>query len=847
MQKPVIVLTLAYSAGLLLGNAFLYFPYSTGFLTAAAILTAILLTFPGRRSFRRLLFVTLPCSAGIAAYLYSAAWLPADHYTRLIPDTKAVHEISGRIVSALDRDPDRTSFVLRVDRIDGISVSGRIRVSVREAVTSIGYGDVIRVSGRLFKPAGFRNPGGFDYPRYLARSGTYRTVSVRSEEHVGVIVPGGGLFRTIQNWRELIRRSFLASTSGPGSAILQAMVLGEEGALTDELRDRFLAAGVTHIISISGSHLGMVALICFGFLRLLIRLLPERTYHLLTLHAEPRKIAAWCTLPLVVFYTLLAGGQMATIRSLMMIVSVLAALILDRDNALLHSLAAAALFILIASPQAIFDISFQLSFVSVFSIGFVVLVGKELQTPPAGVASKAGRNALLLMIISFTTSLATGPLVVHYFNQFSLAGIVSNIVVVPFAGMAVVPLGLLSGVLSLFTGSLPLAGLNQALADLFIGTVNFFSRLPIAEFHPPSPGVLWLLAYALLIISTALVIRSRLFARFKPFEHSLRVPRLALAGIGVAGLLLIAAAAPVLLQRDRVKVSFPDVGQGDASLIQLPGGKSILIDGGGVYDDRFDIGRSILAPFLWNSGVRQIDLVILSHPHPDHMNGLKFILKKFRVAQVWTHGMDEGLPGYDELLRSIRSGNIEHRVMSAEDAPCRLGDAELRVLHPGKMFRSKEKKAYAAENDRSMVVRIAVHDRTLLFTGDIGKGGEKALLRQGENVKCDLLKVPHHGSRSSSSMELLEAARPSFAVVTAGRGNPYHHPSGDVLERYETIGSRILRTDRDGALFIEIDDAGLRTTRWNDLELMRVDDIRHISLEREKENWKKLLLRKWEL
>ena len=848
MQRPIISLMLAYLAGLLLGQGFLFFPYSVGLFTGIVILVLAVMTWFERFTLRRFLLITIPGIIGIVAYLYSAAWLPANHYTRLIPDDKSIHEITGTIVSPLDRDPDRTGFVMDLTNIDGTPVTGKIRASVREGLASIGYGDVIRVSGRIFEPRGFDNPGGFDYAAHLARSGIYRTASVKGAGQIRILFPGKGVFRTIQDWRERIRQAFLASTSGPGSAILQAMVLGEEGGLTDEMRDQFMAAGVTHIISISGSHLGMLAILCFGLVRALLRLMPERRYLLLTLHADPKKIAAWMTLPLVVFYTLLAGGQVATVRSLIMITAALAALLLDRENALMHSLATAALVVLVTGPQALFDISFQLSFISVLSIGYLVQLWGKLGIRAQNTVQKLRNNAALLIIISLSASLATGPLVAHYFNQFSFAGIVSNMVVVPFAGMVVVPLGLFSGVLSLFTNHLPFAALNQAVADFFISTVAFFSRLPVAEFHPPSPGIIWLLCYGVLIIGLASFIRSKLLYRLKPLEYSSRTSRVSKIMITLAGTLLIIVSAHALLPAQDIEVAFPDVGQGDSALIRLSTGKNILIDGGGTYDNRFDIGRRVLAPWLWNKGIRRIDLVVLSHPHPDHMNGLKFILKKFDAAEVWTHGYDGDLPGYEDFLKAISDGKIKRRVVSGDDPSFNLGDAELRVLHPARTFCSREKRAYAAENDRSLVVRIAFRNHVLLFTGDIGTGAEKELLKRGQDLKCDLLKVPHHGSTSSSSEAFVSAVRPSAVVVTVGRGNPYHHPSAKVIERYERSGAKIYRTDRDGSVILSADGGPLSAVIWNELALSRIRLVGRVSLwEQERENLKRMYLRKWEL
>ncbi len=848
MQKPIIALTLAYCSGLLFGHGFLYFPYSIIILAAIVVLILAVMTWRERVALSRFLLIIIPGIIGMAAYLYSVLWLPANHYVRIVPDDKAIHEMTGTISSPPDRAPDRTAFAMELSDIDGAPATGKVRVSVREGLTSIGYGDIISVSGRMFEPRGFNNPRGFDYAAYLAQSGIYRMVSVKGGKQVRTIGAGSGIFRTIQDWRERIRQAFLTSTTGPGSAILQAMVLGEEGGLTDDTRDQFMAAGVTHIISISGSHLGMLAVLCFGLARVLMRFLPERTYLLLTLHADPKKISAVMTLPLVVFYTLLAGGQVATVRSLMMITAALAALLLDRENALMHSLATAALIILLAGPQAFFDISFQLSFISVLSIGYIVMLWSELGIKALTMVQKLRNSAALLVMISFTASLSTGPLVARYFNQVSFAGIISNMVIVPFAGMVVVPLGLFSGVLSLFTHHLPLAAPNQFIADLFINTVAFFSRLPFAEFHPPSPGILWLLCYGALILGLASLIRSKMLYRFKPLEYSSRASRASIIVVALAGTLLTAITTQPFLAKRAIEVAFPDVGQGDSALIRLPAGNNILIDGGGTYDDRFDIGRRVLAPYLWNRGVRRLDLVVLSHPHPDHMNGLTFILQKFDVGEVWTHGQDTGLPGYDEFNRVIAGRSISRKFVSADDPPVQLGSAELRVLHPARGFHSHERQAYAAENDRSLVVRVAFHDLVLLFTGDIGTGAEKDLIKRGQDLKSDLLKVPHHGSKSSSSEAFVSAARPSAAVVTVGRGNRYHHPSDEVISRYASSGTRIYRTDRDGAIVLSADGGVLKAVTWNERELNRISRASRASIwEQERENLKRMYLRKWEL
>jgi competence protein ComEC len=293
-------------------------------------------------------------------------------------------------------------------------------------------------------------------------------------------------------------------------------------------------------------------------------------------------------------------------------------------------------------------------------------------------------------------------------------------------------------------------------------------------------------------------------------------------GTALAGMCLMLPLALSFIPEQRMQVSFPDVGQGDCALIELPGGQTVLIDGGGTRDNRFDIGRRILAPYLWNKGIRRLDLVVLSHPHPDHMNGLVAILKKFEVDSVWESGLDTDLPGYDEFRAVMHDRKISHRPVSADEPPVMLGQAMISVLHPRRGFDTHGRQAYSAENNRSLVMQIRSEGKALLFTGDIGIEVERNIMKSMQGIRADLIKVPHHGSKSSSSEDFVLQTKPAVAVMTVGRGNPYHHPSDEVLERYEKIGALICRTDSDGAVTIAVDKGKLAIQRWNDLILRRI-------------------------
>ncbi len=842
MNKPVILLALALAAGILLGQVFLYFPCSAIILIALAVGIGIT-AYRQRLTVDRLLVTGSAIVTGAVLLVSAATSLPPDHYSALSPGESNVHAVTGRISSPLDRDPGRTAFTLAVDHIDDTAASGTLRVTVRDDTLSAGYDDRVSLIGRLHPPRGFRNPGGFDYPAYLARQGVYAVLSIKHGTGVRILEQGTGLLRAIQTLRERIRQAFLAVMKGEGAAILLAMTIGEEGSLTDDLRERFMAAGVTHIISISGSHLGMVALICFWITRHALFLLSERSYHWITIHADPRKVAALATIVPVTFYAFLAGGQLATIRSLIMILAALAAVVLDRERDLLPALSLAALITLLKNPQALFDISFQLSYLSVLSIVFVVSTWNALALPADTLAGKMANQALLLFVISCAATLVTGPLVALYFNQFSFAGVIANMVVVPFAGAVVVPLGLLCGILSLLTGHLPLAAVNQFFADMFVSLVSFFARIPFSSVHLPSPGALLAAGYFILLVASAILVRARLLARYRPLESSSRPPRRAVAAMAASGVLIVAAVAFLFFRDPGTRITFLDVGQGDCAIVETGSGGNILIDGGGTWDNRFDIGRGVLAPYLRDRGIRTIDLAVLSHPHPDHMNGLLAVLKYFTVREVWGSGLDRSLPGYAEFQRLINDRGIPFRTVAAGDLAY-IGNARLDVLHPRPSFPQKTKRRYAAENDRSLVIRMKAQGWTLLFTGDIHAEGEKSLLRNVPGLACDLVKVPHHGSRTSSTREFIAAVRPAMAVITVGDGNVYRHPSEEVVERYRRAGSSVFRTDRHGAVMVRDSTSGREVLLWSELMLRRISPSERDGWWTiERENWKRMALR----
>ena len=389
------------------------------------------------------------------------------------------------------------------------------------------------------------------------------------------------------------------------------------------------------------------------------------------------------------------------------------------------------------------------------------------------------------------TRVETVPSLLSHFNQLSLIGVVANLVVVPLAAVATT-LGMLALLVELVSGA-GAALLFHALWLVLIalrGIVSLAGALPAAMVHLPAPtaatAVAW---YGALLLAPGMTASRRIRAVVG-----------ALAVL-VAGLSIWPWLRPT---ETMLRVTFLDVGQGDAALIELPEGPRLLVDGGPGGARRFDVGERVLAPFLWNRPLARLDAVALTHWDSDHSGGLAAVLTHFHVGEFWESGRPPG--GAPETAAALVRSRAPRRVLAAGQRLW-LGRALITVLGPGP-------DPPPGANDQSLVLRLDWRGVSLLLAGDLGPRGEALLLERAGPVRALALKVAHHGSRFSSTAPFLERVRPRLAVISVGARNPFRHPSGEALVRLEAAGARVYRTDRDGAIILETDGRILRVTAW---------------------------------
>jgi len=399
------------------------------------------------------------------------------------------------------------------------------------------------------------------------------------------------------------------------------------------------------------------------------------------------------------------------------------------------------------------------------------------------------RQLTLYLAVPVLAAIGTGPMVAYHFGRLSLVGFLSNSVIVPLVGFLMVPLGLLIGFVSLLFPifALPLVWLARPLLSLSIMLVQLFSNVPMAQLFVPTPNLLEL-AILYLMICSFLCVRRKGQLTF------------------IFGILLLAMVGDGIFwwqqrwNRKELRITHLSVGHGDSAVVEFPGFKVLLIDAGGRSSRRFDPGKSIIAPFLRSRKIKKVDYLLVTHPRVDHYGGMKSIVEEFSPSEFWSGPIVAESPRYFELEKILEKRKIKRVILSKSDSCRWIGGVRLCFLYPAK----------GIAGEASVVLRLSIGQYHFLLSGDIKKRDERKILRSGVELASQVLKVPRHGSLSSSTEPFIAAVKPKMAIFSVGHGSRFGLPNEEVVERFIRTDSVILRTDRDGAVQIETDGESLR-------------------------------------
>ena len=685
--------------------------------------------------------------------------------------------VSGRLRADAVQSPAGVTLDVL---IDGIELNGSTQATSGGALIAVGgelASDGIQQwrSGRrivfpatLRTPAAYLNPGVADAGRQLAWRGVALVGSVKSGRLVELAAPGTLLSEAAASARAAIRSAAGASVapwSTRSAAVVTAILIGDRAGLDAGVERRLQEAGTYHVIAISGGNIAIFAGLCVFVLRVL--------------RTGPRLAAALVILMLMAYAFVVEGGS-SVIRATLMAAIYFAARIVDHRTAPLNVAALTAGVLFCAYPLQVVDAGFALTFGATLGIlGGMVTLSNRLP------AARWARAPAALLVASACVETVLLPVSAYVFSRITVAGLIVNFAAIPsmtvvqIAGMAAVGLTWVSPEIARWCG-----WIAHLAVESLIGSAAVVDLLPwlTRRLAPPSMWVIALYYAALIAVVSGSFVRP------------------AIAALIGAGMWIVATPVLPSIARPPMRVTFLDVGQGDAAIVQFPDGRTLSIDAGGIASTTFDIGARVVSPALWALGVRRLDYMSITHGDVDHIAGAASVFRDFRPFEVW-----EGVPvpphaAARELRVLADAAGTAWRTLQPEDRVS-FGDVEVIVHHPPRPEWERQR----VRNDDSEVIELRYGGVSFVFTGDIGREVEHTITPFFTPASIRILKVPHHGSATSSSQEFLDALRPDIAVVSAGRGNPFGHPVPAVLDRYRSAGAAIYRTDQDGAVSVETD------------------------------------------
>ena len=751
----MIVSALSFLSGLLVVQQFSALPGSQWLIvvTVSAGIMAWL------RYWRWLFFVTGVLWAIVFAMVRLSDRLPESLEGINIP-------VKGLIVDLPEQDERQTRFDF-IDTESAQKLPSKLRLSWYYPDQAIKAGQYWSFTIKLKRPHGSLNPGGFDYERWLFTQGIGAVGYVRPDSKP-VLLGRDSAWINISVWRQRItdRLSFLLSES-PSLGLIKALTIGDGSGITQQQWDVFRKTGTTHLVVISGSHVGLIA----GLAYFLVLKVWAWTG---LLRWSPQRVAAVAAMLVAVFYAGLAGFSVPAQRAVIMLGVVMLAIILQRNTRPFNTLAIALFAVLAFDPLAVLAVGFWLSFLAVSLIIYVV----------AGRLSKSG-YMLEGIKINWATSVGLSPLLLFFFQQVSLISPLANFIAVPVISLLAVPLSLLAVVLMFgfpLLASKLFMVVDTALQGLWWLLVRL-AELPLATISHAQPSV-WALVFAL------------------PGVLLLLAPR----GMPARWLSLIMFLPLVFTSANKPKagsfnMTLLDVGQGLSVVVQTEN-HWLVYDTGAKFSAESDMGRSVVLPFLRRQGADKIDRLIISHGDNDHIGGALSLMHGMPTEQVLT-SVPQQLSDYSPLMceagQSWTWDNVTFTLLSPQ--------------HP-----------FVSDNDNSCVLKIESEQGAVLLTSDIETAAESWLVETyGDHLKAKVLISPHHGSKTSSSFEFLQAVQPVYVLIPSGYRNQFGHPHQEVLDRYEQIKAQWLNTADSGAISLGVKEGlwqvqSLRATEskyWN--------------------------------
>lgn len=707
-------------------------------------------------------------------------------------------KIYGVITSNGQNKEYKTTHKVKVTKVQNIETNETIQtkfnilcnIKKSKANNSLKYGDKVIILGEFEEPYAERNEGGFNYKSYLKTKQIIGTINI-SQNDVNII---GEEFNLIYKLKENIIQKIYNILPSNEATLCIGLLLGEKSEISEEIQQNFRNSSLSHMLAISGAHISYILLGITNFLVCI------------------RFNKRWSNIVIIIFlifFMILVGASPSVTRACIMCILNLTANLLFKKPDIYQNLAISSFIILLINPYSLLDIGFQLSFGG--TIGIIIFSKKifnKRNSTKNTFLSRIIDSIRQIIIVSISANIIILPIMLYHFNTLSLTFLISNIIASPILGISLI-LGMIFIILIFSPIAQIISYFLKPILQILIIIADVCSKLPFSKILVVTPKIWQIAIYYLLIL--CLLYKPKVKLYIKTYFHISKYKLLYKAIIIILIFIIFSPYIFSIIPSNKLAIHFIDVGQGDSTLIITPSNKTILIDGGGSETGSFNVGEKTLLPYILDKGILKINYIIFTHFDTDHCQGLFTILENIKVENVIIAKQGENSKNFQNFLNLLSKKNTNVIIVKAGDKIKVDKLCELNILFPTNKLINDN-----VLNNNSIVAKLCYKNFSILLTGDIEKIAEQEMIEEYKNtniLKSTVLKVAHHGSKTSSTQEFLNLVTPKISLIGVGKNNTFEHPNTQTLERLTNLHSTIYRTDEDGEIIIIVNNKGKISTK----------------------------------
>ena len=814
MRRPLVIISIAYVTGIIIG---VYLKNSISFIFAVNLMLTLILIINKLVRFIKikniyeniilLILITL-----IVAEMNTVLYI--NKYEN-INDNLNERTISAEAIICGDIKETEYSYTVNA-RIKKINTSknhnndkkyNNIKIilivkknkkdneSNSELMKKLEFGTQIKLAGKYTAPKGQRNFKGYSYKEYLMTKEIYGTVKIENSKDVETIKKNQSNFfeKMINNVSNLLKRKVEILLPENSASLLKGILLGDCTDISSDVKENFKECNLSHMLAVSGAHLSYLII---GINMILNKkVFGKRASKIITIFV------------IIIFMNITNMSPSIERAGISSIICIIASLIHRKPDAI-NAVAVAVLCTVIKNPFSILNIGMQLSYAGTLSL-LMFANGREKNNSREIIEnSEKGKNIKKYLVESIKVTLCANilimPLTIYKFNTISLNFILANLVAGPLLGLSLI-LGLIMLVTSFISLNIAkfISFILNIILIILMKSTELISQIPYSNITVITPYLI-----SIVIIYT-ITFLGYYIAKSPELRKKLKVnKKLIIKTIAIVlSITIIIVATLNVLEEKKLKRYFVDVGQGDCTYLKTPSGKNILIDGGGNSDkEKYDVGKKVLLPYLLDRRVKKLDYIIVSHFDADHAQGLEAVIQNIKVKNIIVCKQASDSALYKEIIKLCKKKNVNIITVKRGQTIKIDKYVHFEILHPGNIMLDDGKGGLNANAIvAKMYCTIKNKTTTIMFTGDIEEKAEEELVKiYGDKLKADILKVAHHGSKTSSIAEFLKCVSPKIALIGVGKDNTFGHPNSGVLSRLENINAKIYRTDKLGEITVTI-------------------------------------------